>query len=198
MADINKSLEVLSSWEGGYSMNPQDPGGETYCGISRKKWPNWVGWVMIDKYKRDSGKIIPWNSLIPVDSLPGEVNLFYEQNFWKTQSFFALVNQDVADKVFQHYVNLGDRAIKFFQQAENNVGASLIVDGQLGPKTVAFTNSYPVIYPQPVLDKQVPSVLGNYIDNLVQYYEELITEHPQLHVFENEWMLRSKTIGKRP
>lgn len=33
--------------EGRYSNNPSDQGGETYCGISRKFHPGWVGWPTV-------------------------------------------------------------------------------------------------------------------------------------------------------
>jgi lysozyme family protein len=174
MADFNKSMIVLDSWEGGYDSNSKDPGGETYCGISRRMWPNWAGWMVVDHLS------LKWNE--KAGQLDIAVENFYYENFWNKQSFKDLDNQDIADKIFQHYVNMGSRAIKFAQQS-----VGVVYDGQLGPKTVYALN----------LDN-VDSILISYVANLEQYYKSLIVEHPQLKVFEHEWLLRAKTIGKRP
>ena len=36
-------------WEGGFVNDPKDPGGMTMAGISRKTFPNWIGWKEVDK-----------------------------------------------------------------------------------------------------------------------------------------------------
>lgn len=41
---INAILEE----EGGYVNDPDDQGGETYCGIARKHHPGWPGWQTVD------------------------------------------------------------------------------------------------------------------------------------------------------
>ena len=35
-----KAVEMVLAHEGGYSCDPQDPGGETKFGISKKSYPN--------------------------------------------------------------------------------------------------------------------------------------------------------------
>jgi len=42
--------------EGGYVNDPYDSGGETYRGISRRAWPSWKGWPLIDQAKTDGLK----------------------------------------------------------------------------------------------------------------------------------------------
>jgi lysozyme family protein len=199
MADYKQSFEVLDSWEGGYSLNHLDPGGETYCGISRRNWPNWTGWSVIDRIKNERSTLIPvnnrgikWNEKFP--ELDSQVSGFYLSAFWMKQSFSSLDNQDICDKIFQHYVNMGVRAIKLVQQSTNDELYSrtatsdfLVVDGQMGQKTVDRINS---------INNQ--ELINRYCDTLKEYYEGLIAEHPQFEVFEHEWMLRAKTIGKRP
>lgn len=200
MAEFQPAMEVLDSWEGGYSNNPKDPGGETYCGISRRHWPNWEGWIVIDEIKKQRSTNIPvsnqgikWNERF--DNLLVHVNIFYMNNFWDKQSFSQLDNQDITNKIFQHYVNMGVRAIKFIQEEVNDEliskdvsgNTQISVDGQLGQKTVAAIN-----------DINYVILLDGYVQYLVGYYESLIAEHPQLKVFEHEWLLRARTIGKRP
>lgn len=38
--DLRKALEFTLKWEGGYSNDPTDPGGETKWGISKRAHPN--------------------------------------------------------------------------------------------------------------------------------------------------------------
>src|SRR5580692_10490694 len=96
--------KVLAN-EGAYSNNPSDPGGETYCGISRVSFPNWAGWVIIDTYKHESS--FPKN-LVTVSGLSDLVKSFYFTNFWH---FDGIVDPNVAEKTLDLWVNLGrDRA----------------------------------------------------------------------------------------
>jgi lysozyme family protein len=44
MAEFNPALEKVLSHEGGYVVDPNDPGGETYKGVARKIHSKWDGW----------------------------------------------------------------------------------------------------------------------------------------------------------
>lgn len=76
MADFHIALALLLRQEGGYvSSTSGDPGGETYCGISRRFWPNWDGWEEIDKISdKKADEVFP--------SLQAEVATFYFDQFW--------------------------------------------------------------------------------------------------------------------
>ena len=52
MGDFQKAYKELMRVEGFYSMDPSDPGGETIYGISRRNWPKWVGWEIVDLYRK--------------------------------------------------------------------------------------------------------------------------------------------------
>lgn len=39
MKDFNKALKFVLRWEGGYTNDPNDPGGETKYGISKRSYP---------------------------------------------------------------------------------------------------------------------------------------------------------------
>jgi len=39
MKDFDKSLKFILKWEGGYSNDPRDPGGETKFGICKRSYP---------------------------------------------------------------------------------------------------------------------------------------------------------------
>jgi lysozyme family protein len=198
MAEFEPALDVLLSWEGGYSFNPKDPGGETYCGISRRNWPNWSGWELIDEVKKI--RQIKFNEIFDdkiaslgiesnIPSIGQLVNSFYLQNYWSKESYATINDQDIANKVFQHHVNMGIRAIKLFQQALEGMEVAIVkIDGTIGPQTASACNYL----------TSNRGVLLDYVELLTEYYDTLIKENPQLKVFEHEWMLRAKTIGKRP
>lgn len=43
------ALRFTLRWEGGYANDPDDPGGETYRGLTRKNNPEWAGWAALDE-----------------------------------------------------------------------------------------------------------------------------------------------------
>ena len=51
MANFDLAYEKILQNEGRYSSDPNDPGGETYKGVSRCSWNSWKGWPYIDLNK---------------------------------------------------------------------------------------------------------------------------------------------------
>ena len=52
MASFIKAFNKLIKAEGGYVNDPDDNGGETFMGITRKNHPNCKMWIVIDEYKK--------------------------------------------------------------------------------------------------------------------------------------------------
>ena len=50
---FKKALEHMLKFEGGYANDPNDSGGETFRGVSRRNWPKWPGWPLIDRAKAE-------------------------------------------------------------------------------------------------------------------------------------------------
>jgi lysozyme family protein len=102
------------SLEGGSVNNPNDAGGETKFGISKRSYP-----------------------ALDIKNLTEEQAIeIYERDFWKKMNLNLLCSPVVAGKVFDIGVNMGQStAIRFLQQI---VGAG--VDGILGAKTAALVN----------------------------------------------------------
>ena len=46
-----KLIDMVLKHEGGYANVSGDLGGETYRGISRKNFPSWNGWEIVDEKK---------------------------------------------------------------------------------------------------------------------------------------------------
>lgn len=121
--------------EGGYACNPADPGGETYKGISRRAFPTWSGWALIDAYKAVPG--FP-ASLASDPSLPGAVAALYQREFWGPAGCDAMPDPLKFD-LFDCAVNSGVRqAVRLLQRATHETE-----DGILGPLTLQAVQSMP-------------------------------------------------------
>ena len=125
--------------EGGYVNDPDDPGGETIMGISRRYHPDWNGWSHIDILK-SSGKPLGFSG-----PLTGAVKLFYRQEFWNRFSGdeVAALSDKVATELFDTAVNLGlRRASSYLQGALNLLNGNemyykdIVEDGFIGPATL--------------------------------------------------------------
>jgi lysozyme family protein len=114
MSAFDNSLIKTLKYEGGYVNDPSDAGGETYKGISRKNWPGWSGWKIIDSYKTKSN----FSKLLLSDTnLDKSVSDFYYNNFWKYIGGDKLKNEKIAFVIFDTAVNNGiNTAIKLVQE----------------------------------------------------------------------------------
>jgi len=143
MANFELSIEKTLRWEGGYSCNPHDPGGETLFGIARNRHPEWDGWHRVDELKKHFTPDHLTGVLCADGGLLESAKQFYQEEFW---DYDEIDSQPVADKVFDLGVNVGQgRAVRWLQQA---VGAE--PDGKFGPKTLLLTNT---LSAEAVLDK---------------------------------------------
>jgi lysozyme family protein len=135
MADFNKAFLLILANEGGYSNDSDDPGGETYKGIARKKQPDWIGWIIVDAMKKQAN--FP-ASLDQSQNLQAEIQLFYKVIFWDNIGGDQINDQEVANSIFDFAVNSGvSTSIGLAQQV---VGASC--DGVIGTKTIQAINSF--------------------------------------------------------
>ena len=112
--DFGEAIEFVLEQEGGYTLDPHDPGGETNFGNSKKSYPS----LDIKNHSRSDAVEI------------------YRRDFWKPcrcddlPKHFAFI-------VFDTAVNQGPRvSIRILQIA---LGVS--VDGIIGPKTLAAAAS---------------------------------------------------------
>lgn len=124
MANFDIALKRTLQFEGGYSNNPHDPGGETYCGISRKNWPDWEGWEHLDD----------------VEMLESLIRDFYREHFWGKLHGDEIASQDIANELFDAAVNCGLKLpVQWLQRALNALNSGkkddLWADGKLGSKT---------------------------------------------------------------
>lgn len=135
MAQFEKAFSIILANEGGYVNDLNDPGGETYKGIARKKQPDWVGWSIIDRMKQQLN--FP-NSMESNPFLQEKVLQFYKVMFWDKVGGDLIVDQDVAASIFDFAVNTGEYASVFLAQTVVGCGC----DGIIGPKTILAINAF--------------------------------------------------------
>jgi len=151
VAKFEDAIGVVLENEGGYVNDPKDPGGETKYGISKRSYPN----LDIKNLTIDTAKGI------------------YFHDFWK---FTGVVNQAVATKIFDAYVNMKHSAIKIAQQLLN-----ITADGFYGPKTETALNAEdPALF------------LSRYRIALAQHYIEIARAHPEQAKFLQGWLKRAR------
>jgi lysozyme family protein len=111
MANFELAIPTVLTNEGGYVNDPDDPGGETNFGISKRSYPS-----------------------LDIKHLTVEdATAIYLRYFWK---FGGIEDQAVATKLFDAYVNMKSHAIKAAQEV-----TQLPIDGVYGPHTEAAINN---------------------------------------------------------
>ena len=115
--NFDKCLALMLAHEGGFVNHPQDPGGMTNLGVTKRVWEEWVGHEVDEKQMR---------ALTPETVAP-----LYKRKYWDACRSDDLVS-GVDYVVFDVAVNSGaGRAIKFLQSC---VGVD--ADGGFGPRTL--------------------------------------------------------------
>lgn len=143
MASFKKAFAALGLIEGGYSNDPLDAGGETYRGISRRNFPEWDGWKIVDKFKSEgTARHTLQYSLKDNESLDELVSQFYHHTFWVYLYGDQIKDQEIATELFEQAVNIGkSRAVGFLQKSLNVLNrdeklySDIVEDGKFGPIT---------------------------------------------------------------
>lgn len=190
MANYINAYNITLKHEGGYVNDPDDNGGETYRGIARKFFPNWIGWAQIDKLKSEGKKL---NSEEVRAILEYPVQNFYKQNFWDVISGDLIKDQLIAEELFDTGVNQGiATAVKYLQEALNLLNRNQVnykditVDGKFGPATLGALNGF-----------AEGKILYNLINILQgERYIEICRKNPVQEKFMRGWLSRV-TITKQ-
>ena len=141
--NYNKCLETILHHEGGYVNHPDDPGGETNLGVTKRVYEAWGG----TKDMKD----------LTVD----DVAPIYKKNYWDRVKGDELPSGlDLC--VFDFGVNAGTgRAAKYLQSL---VGAS--ADGAIGPATLRSVQAYVEV-------EGLAYTIDKYQEERQKYYESL-------------------------
>ena len=117
MANFTKSFNKIIVAEGGYINDPDDKGGETYLGISRKAHPNSLIWKDIDEYKKKYSVKDLTKKLKSNKKLTKMIGELYKNDYWDIFDLDTVPNQKLAHQIFDDAVNRGVKsATKLIQQ----------------------------------------------------------------------------------
>jgi lysozyme family protein len=129
-----KAFKITSEFEGISSNDVDDPGGQTYRGISRVFFPNWLGWKLIDAGNPSFNEL---------DQL---VKNFYLNEFWNRCNC-SNMHEIIAIELFDSAVNCGvTQACKWLQESLNFLNNNqkdykdIMVDGNVGKNTLWTIN----------------------------------------------------------
>jgi len=157
LVNFDDIIEVVLHHEGGYVNDPDDPGGETNFGIAKRSHPD----VDIANLTKEGAKEI------------------YKEHYWDRNKVESL-SEDLRHIYFDMCVNQGrGRAVKILQKAANAKGANLVVDGGMGPKTIAAMKGVEL--------QRVRAYR-------VKYYADLVTRKPDLEKFYFGWFRRALEV----
>ena len=155
MADFAAYFPLLVANEGGYVFDPHDPGGETWRGVARAFNPHWPGWPIIDAYKAKADwpancQVYPRNKLatailVKDARLAQLVQSFYQSQYWDPLHLSGINNQCIASQLCDIGVNSGTGRVGHLAQyiLAASFGWHGVIDGQIGPATLAAINATP-------------------------------------------------------
>lgn len=182
---VHDKVTDLLKVEGGYSDDPNDRGGETFCGIARRFHPRWPGWSVIDGMKR-AGQVPRIN-----DSLRNMVDNFYQAEYWAPLGADHMPDA-VASELFDQAVNMGLSRAKHNLQRTLNVlnrnAASwpeIKEDGLVGPNTLKTLG---LALKQRNGERDVLKVL-----NTLQgaHYIRIVSNDPTQEAYLRGWLTRT-------
>jgi len=190
MSKFELAIPLILKHEGGFVDNPADPGGATNRGISLR---------YLNSLVKEQQQLLPELDLDNSKSIDAydiknmslqEATKLYEIEWWQRYNFGGIDNQLIATKVFDLAVNMGaSEAIKLLQRACCRLAGKpcLTIDGELGGASLQFINQ--------LNTDQQKSLLKNFCDLSVNYYQELVKKSPLFGKFLDGWLNRVNDYG---
>jgi lysozyme family protein len=127
MQTVRKIASEIVEREGGFVNDPDDPGGATNFGVTIHTMRN----LGLD-LDRDGAVTVSDVRALTRDQA---IEIFEKHYFEKP--LIAMLPPVLHATVFDMYVNAGANAVKILQRLLRDMGHDLVVDGVLGPKSIA-------------------------------------------------------------
>ena len=166
MASFDIVLPIILNFEGGYVDDPTDPGGETNKGITMATFRQCSHALLGLDPTSDNLKALT----------DAQAGIIYKENYWKPVQGDLMTSQDLANIVCDFYVNAGTHASSLLQRVIQNMGATVVVDGCIGPATI-----------QALAGLDADDVYRKYKAGRIAYYQQLGQKYPQ---FLRGWLHR--------
>lgn len=167
MSDFGPAVEVVLKHEGGFVDNPNDPGGATKYGISRR-------FLALHGMSDEAADV----EHITEDFARG----IYLKFFWTPNKYDAITDQNVATKIFDAAVNMGaQQAHRLLQRALGVIGYDGIVpDGFMGSQTLTAVNKCSP-------DRLIQALS----EEFAAFYKVLASRNPKMAEFLPNWLKRA-------
>lgn len=135
--------------EGGWENDPDDPGGETYRGLSRVYNPRLALWALVDRYKARGLTGVQLTAALDQDQeVQTAIQEAYYQLYWEPNNLDRIAGimfcYAIACEMFDTGVNQGvGKAARYLQRGltvlnrDGELYPNLLIDGEIGPKTLA-------------------------------------------------------------
>jgi lysozyme family protein len=163
---IDRVLDEVIRREGGYVNHPADRGGPTKFGIT------------LDTLRRWRDQPVTADDVARLTE--AEARQIYRQRFVIAPGYAGIVDPQLTALVVDCAVLYGeDDASPWLQRAAKELGADLIVDGKVGPRTLAVVNSLDA-------DRLIRKVCGLRLRKMGRE----ITDKPSQAVFAAGWSNR--------
>lgn len=177
---------------GRYTNDPVDPGGATRWGISLRFLQN------LGDADNDGWRDGDLNKDGDVDAKDirlmtrGQAEKIYRVQFWDRYKYGRLHSGRVAGKIFDLAVNMGPyNAHKVLQRACRACEHEIVVDGIIGPKTIAAANSCAPPLPRPDRRAQVDPLLAACRATAAGHYLVLVARCPVFVKYIKGWEARA-------
>lgn len=171
------AYQRIRYFEGNYTHQKHDKGGETYGGVPRKYNKKWYGWKYIDKNR----KKLKQNYYIAEAEF---WVLDYYLDIWVKEQFYLIRNQDVANYVFDFRINSYHSAIKRIQQILNDMGQKVEITSEMDINTIDAINR---------VDADV--FLHKLKRSRIALYNKIVYRDTSQKIFYRTWVNRANTLG---
>lgn len=132
----NHILPITLRHEGGYVNDPDDRGGETYRGISRRANPSWKGWELLQKHLP-----LKRGDIVNDRGLAVAVAEVYWGKYFEANQFNHINSLVVALQLFDFAVNGGYSKARLQTLLNQEFDKCLLVDNVIGAKTLEAINA---------------------------------------------------------
>lgn len=170
MSNLEKALKYLYPNEGGYTNDPDDPGGATNFGIT------------IGDLSRHRGHIVTPNDV--KNMTRDEAAEIYKEKYWKPLGCNLIEHDGIATAIFDMGVLRGIGVPpKYAQLICNRYGNKLTVDGKIGPYTASAINKMdPKVF---IKDFEAMCASG---------FRDIVVRKPRLGKYLKGWLNRSRRL----
>lgn len=145
MPSFKVCYPIISENEGGWVLDPQDPGKETFRGVTRRDW-GWLSmWLVIDRCKPDGMNLNP-ELLTEADwaIIDKDCEFVALHGYWNRMRGDDLINQSLANMLVDSaYLNGVHQASIFLQRGLNKQNMqgllfpNMVKDGGIGRITLS-------------------------------------------------------------